>query len=206
MPKRAKLARAVIVIAVAGCLIGAAVTALVWYKDYPVHHFGVVQEGVLYRSAQPDAKGWEVIANKYHIKTVVSLRGDQTNEATTQPWWQEEEAFCGRGGIGFVNIPIGKKVSPEDTVREFLKIVTDPRNQPVLVHCEFGSARTGLAAGAYRIVVQGWTYDAALKEAKGFRFKPDKLKEYDALLRKLGAGQGRAATGPKETVTQQARG
>lgn len=206
MSKRTKSARIVIAVAVACCLIGAVVTGLVWYHNYPVHHFGVVQEGVLYRSAQPDAKGWEVLANKYHIKTVVSLRGNQDNEASTQFWWQEEEAFCRRSGIAFVNFPIGKRISPEDTVREFLKIARDPKNQPVLVHCEFGSARTGLAVGAYRIVVQGWTYDAALKEAREFRFKPDTLKEYDALLRKLGTGQGRAATGPTEPAAQQARG
>lgn len=51
----------------------------------------------------------------------------------------------------------------QDVVK-FLRIVTTPSLQPVLVHCAQGSDRTGMMVAIYRIVVQGWSKDEALKE------------------------------------------
>jgi len=52
----------------------------------------------------------------------------------------------------------------EQDVVKFLRIVTTPSQQPVLVHCAQGSDRTGMMVAIYRIVVQGWSKDDALKE------------------------------------------
>jgi protein tyrosine/serine phosphatase len=49
-------------------------------------------------------------------------------------------------------------------VLKFLQIVTTKSQQPVLVHCAQGSDRTGMMVAIYRIVVQGWSKDDALKE------------------------------------------
>ncbi len=59
----------------------------------------------------------------------------------------------------------------EDIVR-FLQVVTDPERQPVLVHCQHGADRTGVATAAYRIAVQGWSKDEAIAEMTqgGFGF------------------------------------
>lgn len=176
-------------VAIAVGLVVATAGVLLWWHDYPVHHFGVVQEGVLYRSGQPLTGRWRVLADKYHIKTVVSLRGDQAAEATSQSWWREEEEFCRRNGIRFINLPIGQKLAPARGVEEFLAIVKDPVNHPVLVHCQFGSVRTGLAAAAYRIAVQGWSYDDAIAEARKFRYKPEKVPQYAPVLQALAAGR-----------------
>ncbi len=51
----------------------------------------------------------------------------------------------------------------EDIVA-FLKTATDPKLQPVFVHCEHGSDRTGVCVAAYRIVVQGWSKPDAIRE------------------------------------------
>ena len=52
----------------------------------------------------------------------------------------------------------------DSDVLTFLRIVTDKASQPVLVHCAQGSDRTGMMVAIYRIVVQGWSKDDALKE------------------------------------------
>ena len=59
-------------------------------------------------------------------------------------------------------------------VLTFLRIVTDKASQPVLVHCAQGSDRTGMMVAIYRIVVQGWSKDDALKEMVegGYGFHP----------------------------------
>ena len=51
----------------------------------------------------------------------------------------------------------------EDVVR-FLRIVSDPERAPVLVHCQHGADRTGAMSALYRIMVQGWSQEEALRE------------------------------------------
>jgi protein tyrosine/serine phosphatase len=57
---------------------------------------------------------------------------------------------------------------------KFLRIATTPELQPVLVHCQHGSDRTGTMVALYRIAVQGWTKEAALDEMTqgGYGFHP----------------------------------
>ena len=52
------------------------------------------------------------------------------------------------------------------------KIVTNPKRIPVLVHCQHGADRTGIICALYRIIIQGWTKEDAIKEMNqgGFGF------------------------------------
>ena len=52
----------------------------------------------------------------------------------------------------------------EKEIVRFLQIVTDPRRQPVLVHCQHGADRTGTMCALYRVAVQGWTKGEAIRE------------------------------------------
>ena len=64
-------------------------------------------------------------------------------------------------------------LTDEDAIR-FLRMVTDPARQPVLVHCRHGADRTGAMVAVYRIVIEGWTKDDALQEMTrgGYGFHP----------------------------------
>lgn len=158
-----------------------------WWKDYPVHHFAVVRDGVLYRSGQPDAKQLEHLRGRYHIRTVVNLRG----AAPDQEWYRQEAEYCRRHGIRMVDIPMKEKANAVGNMEAFMAVVGDHRNHPVLAHCEYGSARTGYVGAAFRIVMDGWSYDKALAEARRLRFSPDKPtnREYDRVLRLLAEGK-----------------
>jgi len=59
--------------------------------------------------------------------------------------------------------------APEQ-VAEFLKLVNDPANWPVYVHCKGGRHRTGALTAAYRITHDGWTADQAWDEMKKYDF------------------------------------
>jgi len=59
-------------------------------------------------------------------------------------------------------------------VIKFLRIATTPELQPVLVHCQHGSDRTGTMVAIYRITQDGWTKAQAIDEMVngGFGFHP----------------------------------
>ncbi|NUP08121.1 MAG: protein-tyrosine-phosphatase [Polyangiaceae bacterium] len=115
---------------------------------------------VLYRGAQPTAEGFRTLKNM-GVKTVVSLRMLHSDRKMLE-------------GTGLQYRRISAKAwHPEDEdVARVLKIVEDPKNQPVFVHCEHGADRTGTVVAAYRMVEQGWTNEEAAAELQAFGYHP----------------------------------
>ncbi len=152
----------------AGLLILAAIVALaallVGWIFWQRHHrlnFHVVEPGVLYRSAQPDAATLRGIVNKYHIRTIVNLQLTEINQ--TDPSAQSEAAFAKDNHIRIVYMP-AQGVPTVTEVKEFLALMRDPANRPVLVHCAAGKERTGVMVGVYRMLEQGWSAEQARSE------------------------------------------
>ncbi|MBM3460960.1 MAG: hypothetical protein FJX76_02555 [Armatimonadetes bacterium] len=114
-----------------------------------------VVPGLLWRSAQPGPEVWSDLAAR-GFKSVINLR-EETN--------YEKEAVEAAGLKAFYipENPLGRPTIEQ--ALEFLQLVTDPANQPVLWHCYSGVDRTGTMAACYRIAVEGWTQEAALQEA-----------------------------------------
>lgn len=54
-------------------------------------------------------------------------------------------------------------IEDEDVVR-VLRIINEREKGPFLIHCQHGADRTGVMLAMYRIVVQEWTKDQAIKE------------------------------------------
>ena len=184
--KKRRLFVIVAAIVIVGTLI--AVVA-VWYHNYPAHRFEVVEEGVLYRSGQPDIEALATIVDTYHIRTVFNLRG----ATSTEPWWHAEEDFCRRNGILHVNIAVTQETMDDAAVEELIRAAADPQRRPILIHCREGRTRTGVMVAAYRIAAQGWSYEAALAEAVKGGLNPQAYPQYDEYLKSLAA---RAATRP----------
>jgi protein tyrosine/serine phosphatase len=124
----------------------------------------------LYRSAQPTAQGMKNL-KQMGIETVVNLRS-----------FHSDREEIGNTGLDYEHIYM-KAWHPErkEAVR-FLQIVTNPKRTPVLVHCLHGADRTGTMIALYRIAVQGWTREEAIREMTegGFNFHPvfDNLTEW----------------------------
>jgi len=116
----------------------------------------------LYRSAQPTAKGMENL-KKYGIKTIINLRS-----------MHSDEDEIGKLELKQYHIKIKTWNLKKEHAVKFLKIVSDPQNQPVLVHCQHGADRTGTMCAVYRIIIQGWTKKDAIKEMRdgGYNYHP----------------------------------
>lgn len=112
----------------------------------------------LYRGAQPEVNGFAEL-KKIGIKTIINLRANHSDVEMIK-------------GLGFqyINIPINTWDIDDKDVAVFLKVVLDPNNQPVFVHCQHGSDRTGTMAAIYRMYVQNWPREKALKELPVFGF------------------------------------
>lgn len=94
-----------------------------------IANFAQVADG-LYRGEQPTAEGFAQL-QKMGVKTIVNLRAFHTDRDEIK-------------GMDFryVHLP-GKAWYPEDQdIITFLKVVSDPANQPVFVHCQHGADRT----------------------------------------------------------------
>lgn len=164
-------------------LFGAGITVAVCLRDWPVHHFGVVEEGVLYRSGQPDEAGWKYLRDRCNIRTVIDLREEKPNE----PWAVLERTFCDENDIRHIKLPVGPDRLTDRELKTIVETISDPQCQPVLIHCEAGSSRTGIAVAAYRVVAQGWNYQAAFAEYQ--KFKKNMRPGYAAYLKGLAEGE-----------------
>ena len=138
-----------------------------------IENFGKVNENY-YRGSQPDAAGFAEL-KRLGIKTVIDLRGDSREEAPE---------FARSAGLQYVNIPLStRRPATEEQTAYFLKLVNDPANWPVYVHCKGGRHRTGEMTAIYRITNDGWTADQAYQEMKKYDFEdsffyPKSLKKY----------------------------
>jgi tyrosine-protein phosphatase SIW14 len=126
----------------------------------PVENFGKVNDNY-YRGSQPDAAAFAQL-KQLGIKTVIDLRQDSRAEEPEQ---------VQSLGMQYFNIPLkaNRAATPEQT-SYFLKLVNDPANAPVYVHCKGGRHRTGALTGVYRIAHDGWTADQAFDEMKKYDF------------------------------------
>ncbi len=120
-----------------------------------------------YRGAQPDGSDYADLA-AVGIKMLINLTSDDAQA--------NEEAMAAAAGMKYVQLPMTTRVPPTpERVAEFLKIVTDPANQPVYVHCVGGRHRTGVMSAIYRMTHDGWTGEQAFKEMKQYKYGADFL-------------------------------
>jgi protein tyrosine/serine phosphatase len=136
-----------------------------------LRHFGVVEEGKLYRCGQPTAEELAGLIDQYGLKTIVSLRGTR-GAADPDAWERAERLVCQSRGVQFVAFPCNHKNPPTaEQAREFLRLTRDTNRRPVLVHCRLGQQRTLLFCGLYRVHAQRVDPAAALREMDELGFK-----------------------------------
>lgn len=131
-----------------------------------IDNFGRVNDRY-YRGAQPTAQDLADLA-KLGVKSTIDLTdGDGDSD---------EKRLAEAAGLKFFKIPMNTHVVPTlGQVTTFLKIVNDPGNQPVYVHCVGGRHRTGVMTAIYRMTQENWTADRAFKEMKSYKFGADFL-------------------------------
>jgi protein tyrosine/serine phosphatase len=125
-----------------------------------IKNFGCVNE-TFYRGAQPKEQDFADLA-AMGVKTVIDLQ---------KGGMEREQSLVEAQGMRFFRIGMSDKNQPEaEQVELFLKVVNDPANQPVFIHCAGGRHRTGAMSAIYRMTHDGWTADQAFQEMKKYDF------------------------------------
>ena len=132
----------------------------------------------LYRSEQPERSDLSALKN-LGIRSVVSL----------YQFFPDSRAFEQAGFRLFQHRMAAGSVTEEDLRRALASIRDAPK--PVLVHCWWGSDRTGAVVAAYRIAFQGWTREQAVDELVngGYGFHASSYPNIVTLIRSLDVGK-----------------
>jgi hypothetical protein len=110
-----------------------------------------IEDG-LFRGAQPSAVGFRELA-ALGVRTVLDLAGGSG-----------DTRYVTDGNVKLFHVPMSAWGLRDDLVKKALQIMTAPENRPLMIHCAHGADRTGALVALYRIVVQGWTKEQAVRE------------------------------------------
>lgn len=179
MPRRWQLGLAAAVLA----LIIAAPLVYSSYQNTHLRNLRVVEDGVLYRCGQLTPDGLTRVIHDYNIKTVVTLRAARLKGDKSPDEW--EEGFCAGRNINHVRIvprvwgaDESGEIPAEQGVQQFLAVMDNKANHPVLVHCFAGIHRTGTMCAVFRMEYHGWTAERAMEEMQLYGFAPEDMHQH----------------------------
>jgi protein tyrosine/serine phosphatase len=125
-----------------------------------IKNFGMINES-LYRGAQPKGHDYQELA-ALGIKTVLDLQFDGE---------RGEPAEVQASGMKYYRVGMSDKSWPTlGQVEQFFKIIDDPANQPVFMHCHGGHHRTGMMTAIYRVRHDNWDIQRACDEMDKYGF------------------------------------
>ncbi len=121
-------------------------------------NWAVVVPGRLYRSNPPTPARLAVAKRRYHLKTLINLRGPR--KCGSDALSRETAA---RLGLIHVDMAFESRGAPHrDRILRFAKIC-ETLVEPALIHCKSGADRAGLASGLF-ILFNGGTAAQAMAQ------------------------------------------
>ncbi|MBB5745200.1 dual specificity protein phosphatase family protein [Brevundimonas variabilis] len=120
-------------------------------------NFHTVARGEAFRSAQPSPAKLERYVRDHGIRTVINLRGANPSDA----WYQEEVAAADQLGLNHIDFRMSaRRGITNGEALQLIEIMRDAP-KPLLIHCESGADRTGLASALYAAAIAGLGEEAA---------------------------------------------
>jgi protein tyrosine/serine phosphatase len=114
-------------------------------RHFHIKNFHIICPDVLYTSGQPRGMDYYRLLYKYHIATIINLRSPA--EHREKNWHNEEITWVRSNGIKYIEMPLERDINgpghfPDaNTQEQFLAIMADKENLPVLIHDGSGENR-----------------------------------------------------------------
>jgi len=138
-----------------------AVAAIFLVRHFHIKNFHIIEPEVLYTSGQPRRMDYTRILYKYHIATIVNVRS--ASEHREKNWHNEEITWVRNNGVNYIELPIEKAnyFPNKETQDQFLAIMADKNNLPVLLHGSGGEKRVPMLTAVWLIKAGGYTVEKA---------------------------------------------
>ena len=129
----------------------------------------------IYRGSYPQAAHFSAL-QPLRLKTIITLLPGEI--------LPDYQSFMRTGGIAHYQIQILANKDPDvytgdEVVNKVIKLILDPANHPILLHCNKGKHRTGCITACFRKVT-GWSLDACLAEYE--KYSKPKSRELDKVF------------------------
>lgn len=129
------------------------------------HNFETITEGKVYKSGVIPPDQIESYVKKYHIKSIVDLRFPGTADLVNNPevpaeLTAEKQAVEKIKGVNYFNDG-SDQVPKQENLDIFFKVMDNPDNYPVLIHCYHGVGRAEMYSALYRIEYENFTNEQA---------------------------------------------
>lgn len=145
-------------LALRACLVGVFAVAIGVFGRWVTGNQGPVVPGVVHRSAQLDGASLDRTIRRNGIRTVLNLRGGNPSEI----WYQDERRAALGNDATLIDFAMASDMYLSRSQARTLVEILDHCRKPVLIHCQWGAERTGLAAA----FVQLLSAEGSLERAK----------------------------------------
>jgi tyrosine-protein phosphatase SIW14 len=134
--------------------------------------------GSIYRSSFPRPEHFKFL-NRLGLKSILVL--------IPEPYPEENVQFLKENNIEFFQVGMSGNKEPfvyvsHETITKALEIALDPKNHPILIHCNRGKHRTGCLVGCIRRL-QDWCLTMIFDEYR--KFAEPKTRPLDQQLIEL---------------------
>jgi len=136
------------------------------------YNFKEISKSRVYKSGViPPHKLAEYI-HKYNIKSIIDLRMPGTNDLKLNPeipgeLLLEKIVVSKIKGVKYFNNPSGQ-IPTQKNIDNFLTIMDNPDNYPVLIHCYHGTGRAILYSAIYKIEYERFSNEQARLNTRDF--------------------------------------
>lgn len=168
------------------CVAVLIVVAPLMYQRYQLtthKRLRMVAAGKLYRGGQMTAEGLTDAIRDLHIRTVINVQNEFPDPDLRRSFLDgrtvKESQVCAANNARYVLLEpdlVRQSTVPPNrpkVIDQFLQLVDNPANHPILLHCKAGLHRTGVLVAIYRMEYEGWSAAAAIRDLKENGFGDD---------------------------------
>ncbi|MFZ4105754.1 dual specificity protein phosphatase family protein [Flavobacterium sp.] len=139
------------------------------YDRHINHNFMIITEGKVFKSGAIPPDEIQSYVKKYNIKSIIDLRFPGTGDDVNNPeipaeLTAEKDAIAKIPGVNYFNNG-SDQVPNQKNLDIFFKIMDNPSNYPVLIHCYHGIGRAQMYSAIYRIEYEGFSNEEARNKA-----------------------------------------